>query len=568
MPGTNAVGVRLESRAVLSPRVAVGLVLFAALLRIPTLALRHLVEGDGVHYARLARFVLAGDFSGLANPYWSNLWPALIAATSVVTGLDVVAAGRLAALVSGVLLVPATAALATRIFGPTAGLVAGLLAAAHPWLIHFSTLVFTESFFGLLLVAFLLAVLSAAGSPLAAASAGLLGGLAVVTRPEAYAASVAAVLWLPTSAAGSARGRAAARAAVVGGIIALFVCGRAALVHRYFGLWDFGIGNKGTANLFVGLARDDTDMERIATEVGPDGTSVLARSAEKQTLAGFALSHPALLTRHIARNLGRLAAAATRVFPFVPLVGGRHPLWSGTWPGLLTISASAAGTFALWGLVSAVRDPRTARLAGLLLATGTLYALGLAPLFVHDRLVVALVPLFVIFLAQGLASAARPFVPVERHLQWLLGTLLVVMGVLSLTRLFRAPTLDYAGDPVVQRETGEWLAARYPQDTPIMTAAVSVGFYFYDVAHAHQEGTLPWANVDEVIRLARLQGKRVLVVPEWHLRAVRHPAAPVLLHPEREYPGLRHAATLGSEPSGRMFVYEIQPAPSPAVPPP
>jgi hypothetical protein len=71
----------------LSYRVAIGLTLFAAALRVPTLSLRHLVEGDGVHYAQLARSILAADFSGLANPYWSNLWPAVIAATSWLTGL-------------------------------------------------------------------------------------------------------------------------------------------------------------------------------------------------------------------------------------------------------------------------------------------------------------------------------------------------------------------------------------------------------------------------------------------------------------------------------------------------
>jgi hypothetical protein len=87
------------------------------------------------------------------------------------------------------------------------------------------------------------------------------------------------------------------------------------------------------------------------------------------------------------------------------------------------------------------------------------------------------------------------------------------------------------------------------------------------VDHAHQEATLPWANADEVIRLARRQGKRLLVVPEWHLRAVHHPAAPVLLHPERAYPGLRHTVTLGQEASGRTFVYDILDAPDRRAPP-
>ncbi len=140
----------------LSARVSAALFLFALVLRVPMLSVRRMAEGDGVHYATLARDILAGDLSGLANAYWSNLWPGVIAATAWLTGLDVVLAGRTASLVAGSLLAPATAALACQVLGRRTGLIAGFLVAIHPWLIHFSTLVFTESFFALLLVMTLL----------------------------------------------------------------------------------------------------------------------------------------------------------------------------------------------------------------------------------------------------------------------------------------------------------------------------------------------------------------------------------------------------------------------------
>jgi hypothetical protein len=54
-----------------------------------------------------------------------------------------------------------------------------------------------------------------------------------------------------------------------------------------------------------------------------------------------------------------------------------------------------------------------------------------------------------------------------------------------------------------------------------------------------------------------------LHAPEWHLRAVGHPAATVLLHPDVPFPGLRPIATLGDDSKGRIFVYEVQPAPGP-----
>jgi hypothetical protein len=216
---------------------------------------------------------------------------------------------------------------------------------------------------------------------------------------------------------------------------------------------------------------------------------------------------------------------------------------------------------ALLGARRALAEPEARAGTSLLLATGLLYVLGLALLNVHDRLVVPLIPLFLVFLAHGLVVAARALGRGERTVRLSLAGALAVAGAASLTRLVHASTLDYAGDPVVQREAGEWLAARYPQDTRMMTAAVSVGFYFYDAAHAHQEIALPWAGAPRVLEIARGQGVKLLVVPEWHLAAVQHPAADVLLHPDRPYPALRPIATLGDEEKGRMFVYEIVPPP-------
>jgi len=537
-----------------SLRASFGLALWAAALRLPTLPLRRLVEGDGVHYAQLARSILAGDFSGLANPYWSNLWPALIAATSLFTGLGVVAAGRLAALVSGVFLVLAVATLATRLFGPTAGVVAGMLGAAHPWLIHFSTLVFTESFFALLVVSVLLVAPHAAESTRAAAGAGLLAGSAVVTRPEAYAV-VAAVLAALALATGPTRAR-VARLGLFASLVLLFVLGRAVLVHRYYGYWDFGVGTKGTANLFVGLAHDDRDMERISTEVGADGRNLLAQRAQEATLLGFALAHPAVLIPHVGQNLAGLFASALRVFPFVPLVGGRPPLWAGGWPAVLALGAVAVSGLAALGLVWACQAPASRRRALLLLAAGGLYLLGLSPLFVHDRLVVSLVPLFLVFLAYALARGATILLGSHLRARRVLVVALALLGVLSLIRLREARALDYAADPPVQRETGEWLRAHYTQDVRLMTAAASVGFYFYDAGHAGNELRLPWGEPERVLGLAHEQRATLLVLPDWHLRAVQHPATP-LLDPASAPPALRHVVTLGDPARGRMIVYEI-----------
>ena len=553
-PGT-VDGYRWPSR-----RTALGLIVFAAVLRAATLPLRRLVEGDGVHYARLARAILAGDFSGLANPYWSNLWPAVIAVTSGATGLDVVAAGRAAALVCGVLLTLLTAVLAARLFDPATGLVAGLLCAGHPWLVNFSTLVFTESFFTLLLLAVLLSAPAATVSAGGALRAGLFGGLAVVTRPEAFAAAVVVMAWIVARAAAPDRGRAARRAAVFAFVVAAFVTGRAVMVHRHFGIWDVGIGTKGTANLLVGLAENDREMERVTTEAAADGTNALAARAQETSIVEFARTHPARLARHVAHNLRRLAESTSHVFPPLPPDNGPPRLDRGAAGVLLAALALAAAALAATGLWEAVRSAASRRYAALVAAVGICYLSGLALLFVHDRLVVPLVPLFLVFLSAGIVTAGRRWFGREDIVRPLVAAGCALLGVFCLTRMLQSAPLDYARDPVVQRVTGEWLAAHYDQDTRLMTAAPLVGFYFYDAAHADQEETLPWADCDRVVAIARQSEVSVLAVPEWHLRAVDHPAAAALLHPETPRADLRHVVTLGDDVVGRMFVYEVVPA--------
>jgi hypothetical protein len=539
------------------PRRAGALLFFFALaLRLPLLPRHLLAEGDGVHYVTLARAILAGDTSGLANAYWSNLWPAVIAAVAWLTRLDVVTAGRVASLVAGGCLAPATAALATRTLGRPAGILAGLLVAAHPWLIHFSTLLFTESLFAFLLVMLLGSAVRRTGATGAAAT-GAWAGLALLTRPEALAAIAAVALGFLAAGRPRARREAARNASVFLLVVLSFALARALVIHGHGGPWDFG-GAKATANLLVGLAGTDREKERVATELTGDDENALARQAQDGGLVAFALAHPGRMTRHVVANGAALAAASLRVFPFVPLVGGRPPLWGGGWPPVLAVWAVVLSAIALLGLAwaSAQGGP-----ALLLAATGFLYAAGLAPFTVHDRLLVALTPLFLSFLAYGLVRGARWRLPGRSGTQGGLAAGVVVLGLASLAGLLRAPVLDYAGDPVVQREAGEWLAARYPQDTVLMTAAPCVDFYFHDAAHPDREVSLPWADYPGVLAYARRLNVGVLAIPEWHLRATQHPAADALLHPERCRGELRLVATLGSE-GERMYLYELRPRPA------
>lgn len=524
-------------------RASLGFAATLALaLRLPTLALREIVEGDGVHYAWLARALLAGDASGLANPYWSNLWPGVIAAASAVTGLDPVAAGRWASLAAGVLLAAGTGLLAERVFGRAAGIVAALAVAVHPWLIHFSTLVYTESLFAVLLVAVLLAADSTMREPRPARAMllGVAAGGALLTRPEAWAAILAAMGGLLACR----RHRAAAIAAF---ILAACVLGRAGLVHRHHGRWDFGIGSKGTVNLLLGLAATDPERERLVREVDAEGGSRLEERSRQTSLVRLLWSEPHLMGRHYAGNLSRAAAACARVFPPLPAA-----------PGYQRIGASAALCLTLGaaGAVLGLRARRSRGPALLVLATLGLHLAGLAALLVHDRLVVALAPLFVVLLAGGVARATAVRPRLQPGLLGAVAATLVLCGPVSLAAVMRAERPAYAAEPPVQREAARWLASRVPPPVRIMSPTRATAYYLLDDADSEGDVDLPWGGLAEVLAVARGRGVDVIVASEWHLDASAHPAAAELTA-GISAAGIEHLATLGRRPE-RIFVYRVR----------
>jgi hypothetical protein len=545
-------------------RIALAsLVLLALAARLPTLGLRRVVEGDGVHYAALARDVLAGDLSGLGNPYWSNLWPGTIALLSAATGLPVVEAGRLASLLAGSLLAAATALLGERVCGPAAGLAAGLAVVGHPWLVHFSTLVFTESCFALLLVLLLLAALAALRAPDLghAAGLGLAGGLAAVTRPEAFAALALSMFVVGRAAARAGGARRAARLVLtVAAITFAFLAVRAAICWRYYGLVDLGIGSKGTANLLLGLAEDDAARERLSNEVTEQGDNRLDDEVRRSSLPGFVLRNPGRVARHFLGSLGKLAASLRNVLPPLPVALGRSA-YPATGPPAVALALLAAVIWLAWGVgvVLALRERATRPGAALLLAAIALHLAGLALLNVHDRLVVALAPLAVVFLGNGLARSARHLVP--RAPVAALAGALVACGALSSAALLRAPSLAYGDDPVAARDAGLWLRDRFARETRLMTPSPAVAFYFYDAAHKENEVDLPWAPYERVLDLARREGVELLAAPEWYLEAARFPSAPRLVRPDGDHPGLVHLASVGGPAPYRVHLYRVLPEP-------
>ncbi len=145
-------GLTAEDAALKRPGwILAFLILLALALRLMLFRYHHIIEGDGIHYAALARLISHDrNFLGAANEYWSNLWPLVIAAFDVFVR-DIELAGRLASSVFGSLTVVPVYLVAREFLNQRGGLVAASLVVAQPFLLRFSVLLYTESFYTFLL---------------------------------------------------------------------------------------------------------------------------------------------------------------------------------------------------------------------------------------------------------------------------------------------------------------------------------------------------------------------------------------------------------------------------------
>ena len=149
------------------------------------------IDPEGAEYARIAENILLGrGYVGLATEgvqlFFPPLFPLLIAGISMLIG-DPETAGRTLNVFFGALLVLPVYEIARRLFDRNVGLGAAALVAVHPFLVNFSTTVYSEPTYLTLLLSAVFAAMAASdrsdGRTLAAA--GFFYGLAYLVRPEA-----------------------------------------------------------------------------------------------------------------------------------------------------------------------------------------------------------------------------------------------------------------------------------------------------------------------------------------------------------------------------------------------
>ncbi len=242
------------------------LLLLALALRIAAAANTAVINHDGARFTMSARAMLAGDWDAALNvePRMPPLYPLAIAALSFLTG-SLGLAGVVISVLCGTLLVVPIYLLARAMWDDRVAFLTGLVVAILPDLALTSGDVWTEPLFLLCFFGSIAAIWFAAERPSIGlhALAGLLGGLAVNTRPEGLYTLAAILGWGAIAAWIHRRERRAVR--IWGPVLAAAVWIALILpysiwIHSRFGFWS------PTSNQFAVKMLGKPNVERSYTE--------------------------------------------------------------------------------------------------------------------------------------------------------------------------------------------------------------------------------------------------------------------------------------------------------------
>jgi hypothetical protein len=519
---------------------------------------------DETAYLQSGMSLVDGDgFSRDGRPelHFPPLVPLVLGLAQKVVG-DPHSASVVVTLVAGTITIVPLALLARRLAGPRVGARAGIaaawIAAVLPGLATMPALRGTgsEAIYTLVVVAATWVALAAAARDGRArlaltATAGLLTGLAYLTRPEGLFLALPlglAVLWpalrhvrwlrqlgpmrrlrrrwqRPEGTAGAGEGRRpvvalVGAAAAFGLPVVMCVAPYAAFLHTHTGEWSLTAKTRDVSlEAWHAVARADRlTRDSILYELDETG---LRFEDEHTSLPDLARDDPAGYAAIVKTNLGELGTVA---------VG-----WS-----LVPLPVSA---LAIWGAWSRRRVGSTY----VALAVGLLPVATAVAFFVQPRYLVSAVAMATALAGVGVAMVSR------RWRWWVAVGAVAVALVPSIQGFDGNAGWGHPPDFTDQRRAGEWVAENTDPDDLVVTRSMVVDFYADRPTVA-----LPYAELPQVLAYARHYGARYIVADSAHIRRFR-PQLLMLLD-EDELDGLRLVHEVHAE--GRFAkVWELDPAP-------
>jgi 4-amino-4-deoxy-L-arabinose transferase-like glycosyltransferase len=447
----------------------------------------------------------------------------------------------LTALWGAALIVPLSL-LARRIAGRTAGVATAWLAALVPGLATMPQIRGTgsEAEYTLLVMSAVWLTVSAAdqaGRPrlVRLAGAGMLAGLAYLTRPEGLFVSVPLGLAVAYMALRRPQDGEAPQQALVPTVAAfavpllLCVAPYAYYLHANTGRWELTAKTQDASiEAWHAVAKGDRES-RNQVLYGLD-ESGLAFSADYSSLPSLAAESPRRYAAIVWTNVGKL----------------REVVQDHTVLPTAVVLLAAAGVWLA----------RRSRPAWLVLAVSLVPVASSLVFFVQQRYLVVTVAGAVVF--AGVAVAALP----RRWRVGVLAVALVLAGFASvMTYRGSAAGWWHPAEQSEQRLAGEWLDANAEPTDRIMTRSMIVSFYSERTTVA-----MPHTGIEGMLTFARHYGVRWVVADQYTVDRLIPPLMP--LFERSDIPGLRLVAEVEAENRvARIFAVDPAPPPSPDDPP-
>lgn len=526
-----------------------GSMSLAFLSRLSILRLRQpTLTPDGVYYATLGKHLASGNFKEGLSTFWSPLYPLLVAVSSLVSR-DMETGGRLVSVLAGSLLVVPVYLLVRVLYGEDTAFIGALLIAAHPILIHYSTLLLTESTYTLLFATALLAGLTTLSSLKRRAffATGVALGACYLTRPEAIGYA-----WLMLALALSAHhsvGHLPSSGALFNVLSLMLGFSLLALPYILFlrratGRWTVSDklrahihSTESRARWWYGLpeGRQTTLADRLYAGVPQEGASsdqgapILPDAHDLQRMAGRSVealkSEIRLLVYHLTPP------------QFVVLIG--LGLFKTEWSKEIYL---------------------------LLFLSSTLAGYALCPDDVSDRLLVPLLPLLLCWVAKGINEIENRLVGLLTRVNIpksflfkhpaLIRSLVLTALLISLLPWLANTIILTRGLPnqlLEYKQAGAWVKEHSETPTLIMSTGPHTAFYA-----GGKPLYLPVEEYSTVIEHARRHKVDYLVIDEEVISTnVEYSNLRFLLDEQSRHPGLKLAYKFDGVPNRKILIFTL-----------
>lgn len=450
-----------------------------------------MIDQDGANFARTAQNLHAGlgyvGMRGALNLVHSPLYPFLIDAL-MYAGLQAERAGLILSLCAGSLLVAMVYVVAQMMYGRRAGLLAGAIAAVHPFLIALSSQVLADELTMLLSLCGIAALMRSFERPWFSCASGLAFGLAFLARPEGFWQGMLALLIVVIAAFAYREDARRVMLRAVGIVLPLVLCVTPYALFLSASTGHARIEAKSAVNYVLGTRMaQGMSYEEAANGLGPN-----LREDGPELGTGFYATHPGIADPSLSQRL-RFALGA-----FAPQMKSL----------LRTLVSRAFGTpllllLAAAGLFTGPWNRRRAAREAILVAFVALDVAALCSLHhLWPRYALPVVPFLAIWAGRALNELLES--------QRIRKPLLASMAFLALvcTGFAAAEMRHEAVPPEAMHKAAAYISAASPGSSPlVMSVTMLVPFYAGGTAQP-----IPYSSSDAALAYIAEKQPRFIVL--------------------------------------------------------